>query len=194
MEAEAKTVDARGLACPQPVILTKQALDAGAKVVTVLVDNEAAVKNVTKIATAHGCSVTVEGAAPDFELSLFRAGDKEAEAQGTGETVFLLTSDALGQGSEELGITLRRSFLHVLTEVDRKPAKLVLMNSAVKLVAEGSPVIEDLKALTRAGVGIAACGLCLDYFSLKDKVAVGEVGNMYDFVETLMSGAKVVSI
>ncbi len=191
---EAKTVDARGLACPQPVILTKQALDGGADAVTVLVDNEAAVGNVSKMGTAYGCNVTVEGAAPDFKLNLVRVGEKEAAAPATGETVFLITSDVLGQGSEELGLTLRRSFLHVLTEVDCKPTRLVLMNSAVKLVVEGSPVLEDLKALDRAGVGIAACGLCLDYLNLKDKVAVGEVGNMYDFVETFMSGAKVVSI
>lgn len=205
----ATTVDARGLACPQPVIMVKQALEAGATELEVMVDNEAAVENVSRLASRWGVSVEVAGEAPDFILTLTgqaktvgpSEGARLAEAAeeavlppGRRPRIIYIGSDVIGQGSEELGMLLRRTFLKTLTEGCRLPEKIIFMNSGVKLVAEGSKVIDELKALSDLGVELSACGTCLDYFNLKDKLAVGRIGNMYEFAEDFVSEADVVSV
>jgi intracellular sulfur oxidation DsrE/DsrF family protein len=66
------------------------------------------------------------------------------------------------------------------------------MNSGVKLAVEGSESLDDLRALLDMGVDILVCGTCLDYFDLKDKLAVGEVSNAYTIAETLLGAGNVV--
>jgi selenium metabolism protein YedF len=87
-----------------------------------------------------------------------------------------------------------RSFLHTLGEVSPCPEVLVLINTGVRLVVEGSPVLEDLRALAERGVEILACGTCLEYFQAKERVAVGTVSNMYTIAETLLGAARVVAV
>lgn len=61
-------------------------------------------------------------------------------------------------------------------------------------MVEGSPVLDDLRTLTDQGVQILACGTCLGYYGLKERVAIGEVSNMYTIAETLLQAGKVVSL
>lgn len=99
----------------------------------------------------------------------------------------------MGRGeSAELGQVLIRSFFHTLLEIERRPDVIVFYNSGVRLVVEGSPILEDLRALAEQGVQILACGTCLGYFDLKDRVAVGTVSNMYTIAETLLEAGRVV--
>jgi selenium metabolism protein YedF len=108
-------------------------------------------------------------------------------------TVVLFASDVLGRGEAELGNVLIRGFLHTLNEVEPLPATLIFINSGVRLVAEDSEVMEDLRALCDKGVEVLACGTCLNYYGLKDKVAVGQVSNMYSIAESLLRADKVIS-
>jgi len=197
----AKMVDARGLSCPQPVILTKQALAEGGEVVTI-VDNPTSRMNVSRMAEKQGFFVEVEEKQDGTYLRIVpRAGATAApepastrdRAPFEGPTVFLIGSNTLGIGAEELGTILMRSFLHTLNEVSPLPDSLVFLNSGVQLVIEGSPVLEDLRALVEQGVEVLACGTCLGYYDLKDKVAVGTVSNMYAIAETLLHAGKVIS-
>ncbi|MHB0977729.1 MAG: sulfurtransferase-like selenium metabolism protein YedF [Candidatus Aquicultorales bacterium] len=110
-----------------------------------------------------------------------------------GSIVWVIDSETIGQGDEELGRLLRKSFLGALPESQKLPSTLILINSGVKLAAEGSPVLEPLGQLGEAGVEIMACGTCVDFYSLKDKVAVGTVSNMYNFIELLMGADKVIT-
>lgn len=71
---------------------------------------------------------------------------------------------------------------------------ILFFNSGVKLVVEGSPVLEDLRNLCGQGVEILACGTCLGYYELKEKIAVGEVSNMYNIAETMLRAGKVVGL
>jgi selenium metabolism protein YedF len=87
-----------------------------------------------------------------------------------------------------------RSFLHTLLELEPKPDLIICANAGVKLVAQGSPVLEELRSLAERGVEILACGTCLDYFGLKDKVAVGTVSNMYTIAERLLAADIVVRL
>ncbi len=110
-----------------------------------------------------------------------------------GPTVVFFGADTVGRGPEELGGLLVRTFLHTLTEVQPCPEVLVFMNSGVRLVVEGSPVLEDLHTLAGRGVRILACGTCLGYFELKDRLAVGTISNMYTIAETLLGAGKVIA-
>jgi selenium metabolism protein YedF len=196
-----KIVDCRGLACPQPVIQSKKAM-AESEQVTTIVDNETAVENVSRMAEKEGYAVRVEKKEDGIYLSLSKAG-RAVEAtsaptpalqEARGTTAVLVASDGIGRGGEELGGILIRSFLHTLNEVEPLPDTIVFLNAGVKLTVEGSPVLEDLGALAQKGVQILACGTCLGYFGLKDKIAAGEVSNMYSIAETLLRAGSVVAL
>ena len=192
-------VDARGLLCPQPVILTKRALDAmSAGVLTVRVDNEIAKENVRKLATSQGCAVDVAAAAGGFILRLTKGEATDMptflgecvscrpEVPAAEGLVYLLTKDTLGHGSEELGAVLMRSFLHTLLE-GPVPKALLFLNSGVKLTVETSALLEPVRALAEAGCQVLSCGTCLSYYHLEDKLAVGEATNMYTILELARS-------
>lgn len=194
------TVDARGQACPQPVILTRRAL-AQAGEVTVIVDNLTARENVAGMARSRGCSVRVEEQADGIYLHISSRGEPGGAPdlaapvpEAEGARVVLIAADTMGRGPEELGRILVRSFLHTLTEVEPCPQVLIFLNSGVRLVTEGSPVLDDLRVLAGRGVRVLACGTCLDYLGLKDRVAVGTVSNMYTIAEMLLGAGTVVAV
>lgn len=190
-----KTVDARGLACPQPVILTKKALHE-ADEVTTIVDNEVARENVSRMARNQGWEVSVQEKDDATYLHLVKAGVKpaaEAAALATGPTVLFIGADTIGRGSEELGGILMKTFISTLGQVAPMPETVIFMNSGVKLVTEDSPVREELRFLCDQGIELLACGTCLNYFGLKDKVAVGKVSNMLEIEEKLFTAGRLVS-
>lgn len=196
----ANVVDARGLACPQPVILTRNALQEN-EAVTTIVDNETARQNVTRMAESAGATVQVEEREDGIYLHITKAGAVQEEAApqpaiapAGGPLVLVIPSENMGRGDDELGQILIRGFFHTLGEVEPLPDKIIFFNSGVKLVVAGSPVLEDLQALDERGVEILACGTCLGYYELKEKFAVGEVSNMYTIAETMLGAGKVVKL
>jgi selenium metabolism protein YedF len=197
-----KTVDCRGLACPQPVMATKKALaEPEEREVLVLVDNSAARENVSRFAGSQGHQTDVTEEKDYFAVHIRKGESAEKKEESfiaqtaiQGNLVFFIDGDSLGRGSEELGSILMRAFLHTLGEADIKPQKLILVNSGVKLACEGSPVLEDLQRIISAGVEILACGTCLNYFELKDKVRAGRISNMYEILSTLSQAGRTVKI
>lgn len=201
-----KTVDARGLPCPQPVILTRKALQGQAALITI-VDNETSQHNVTRMVEKAGYRVRAEQQADGIYLHINREGGPEAEADPQpsgpqapppsreGPLVVVIQSEFMGRGEhDELGQILIRAFFHTLGEVEPVPDTIIFYNSGIKLVAQGSPVLEDLDALQQQGVEILACGTCLGYYDLKDQVAVGDISNMYTIAETILQAGKVVNV
>ncbi len=163
-----KVVDARGLACPQPVLMTKEALEQmGEGVVTVLVDNVASRENVKRFAQHMGCTVDVVEKGGIFQLRIVKgltcevSRTPEGSEVGQDGPVILITSDKLGEEGD-LGRLLMEGFISTLREAKRKPSKLLFMNTGVFLTSEGSPVLEALKGLESEGVEIYSCGTCLD--------------------------------
>jgi len=112
----------------------------------------------------------------------------------TGAVVVAISSDRMGRGDDQLGAVLLRSFLHTLGEASPSPDTLIFFNSGVKLAVEESPALEDLRRLEAVGVKILLCGTCLGHFELKDKVAAGEISNMYAITETMLGAGKVVNL
>lgn len=109
-------------------------------------------------------------------------------------TVFYITADSLGRGDEELAKILMQSFLGALAKEEKQPAKVIFTNSGVNLVCTGSTVLDSLKVLAGKGVEILACGTCIDYYNLKEKVAVGRVTNVYEIVNSLMAAENVITV
>jgi selenium metabolism protein YedF len=196
-----EVVDCRGLACPQPVIRTRRAM-AESDQVTTIVDNETAVANVMRMAEKEGYSAEVEEKEAGIFVHLSRTGPRPrtdvvglASAQGAeGPLVVLISSDRMGRGDDELGGILMRSFLHTLHEVKPLPDSMIFLNAGVKLTVDDSLVLEDLEELEGRGVEILACGTCLGHFGLKEKIAAGQISNMYSIAEALLGAGKVVGL
>lgn len=193
-------VDARGLACPQPVIKTRAALQAS-DAVTTIVDNATSQQNVTRMAEKAGCTVTAETRDDGIYLEVRKpaavapaASPATAAAPAGGPLVLTIPSEFMGRGDEVLGQILIRAFFHTLGEVEPLPDTIIFLNSGVKLVVTGSPVLDDLRSLADQGIGLLACGTCLGHYELKDQVAVGEISNMYTIAETLLAAGRTVSL
>ncbi|MBN1266672.1 MAG: sulfurtransferase-like selenium metabolism protein YedF [Anaerolineales bacterium] len=193
------TIDARGLGCPQPVILSRSALLEGNDIVTI-VDNESARHNVSRMAEKEGCSVVSEVREDGIFLAIHREGSIQPEPEAAaaapagGPLVLAVQQDRMGHDDEELGSILIRGFFHTLGEVKPLPDTIIFYNSGVKLTVEGSPVLEDLHMLVEKGIEILACGTCLGHFELTDRLVVGEISNMYSIAEALLGAGKVVNV
>lgn len=197
------TVNAMGDNCPIPVIKTKKAMQAltGPETIEVLVDNEIAVQNVTKMASSAGGQVSSEKTGDaEFKITIRMEGALEADASeeavcapdARGNTVVVVSSDRMGIGNDELGKVLIKGFIFAVTQLDTLPKTMLFYNGGATLTTEGSESLEDLKSLEAQGVEIMTCGTCLDYYGMKDKLAVGSVTNMYSIVETMANAGKII--
>lgn len=193
-------VDARGLACPKPVINTKKELDKlNEGVVITTVDNTIAKENLFKLANSLKCEVSVvreEDGEIDVQIVKGEAS-AEVEVKNNEELsdqVVLITSDRMGSGNDELGKVLIKGFIYTLTETKPYPKAVVLVNGGVTLSTENEATIENLQILEEKGVTVLSCGTCLDYYGLKDSLKAGSVSNMYDIVETLKSASNTITI
>ena len=104
----------------------------------------------------------------------------------------VVASDRMGEGNDELGKVLIKSFIFAVTQLEQLPKTMLFYNGGATLTTEGSNSLEDLKSLEAQGVEILTCGTCLDYYGLKDKLAVGGVTNMYSIVETMAGAGRII--
>ena len=193
-------VNAMGDACPIPVVKTKNAIKQLQHPgdVEVLVDNEIAVQNLTKMANQKGYGVTSEKLEEQkYRVVLSDAGEKEPaeevcviDARGD-KVVVVISSSKMGEGDDELGSILMKGFVYALTQQEKLPSTILFYNGGAFLTCEGAPTLEDLKSLEAQGVEILTCGTCLNHYGLTEKLQVGEVTNMYVIAEK-MTQAKVV--
>jgi len=205
---EVVTVDARGLACPQPVLETKRVLDeAAADRLVVLVDNMTSRENVSRFARNQGCEVDVIEVGSDVhEIRIRRSGpapapdDREEllpcpvpEAGRPIRNVVYVGTDCMGKGDDELGRKLMRGFLRTWIDVEPKPWRMIFINSGVKLTTIDDEAVEAVALLAEKGVEILSCGTCLQFFGLEDQLEVGSATNMYEVIETLNAANKVIS-
>lgn len=196
-------IDAKGMACPLPVVHAKKAMGEAAadETLRVLVDNEIAVQNLTKMAQRERC-IVCDGKTEDgnFFVDIARADDTDAQRQASpapdvhtnGSLVVALSSDAMGNGDDTLGRALMKGFVFALTQMDTVPDTVLLYNSGARLSSEVPESIADLKRLEEAGCEVLTCGTCLNFYGLTDQLAVGDVTNMYAICETLCAAGRIV--
>ena len=194
-------IDAKGKACPTPVIMAKKAISAGESSFTVLVDNTTAVENLKRLAENQGFDAAAAEAEGVFSVTFTRTGCAACEevvnsplpAPG-GDWAVFVGRDIIGDGDRELGTNLMRMFFYTLSQGEDKPGAVLFMNAGVKLPTLDEQVVEHLKALSAVGVEILVCGTCLNFYGLTDRLRVGTVSNMYDIVTRMQKAGKVVSL
>ena len=211
MSESSRSIDARGLACPQPVVLAKKALDEGGfDILEMIVDGPSARENVSRFAlhAGHAVESVKEGEKGAAMIRIRRAAGTSAEmaerAQAAASTcpdgeakapigaeaapTIFISSDRVGSGDEELGALLMKGFIGTILEASPLPARLIFMNGGVRLTVEDSASLPSLKKLEEFGVEILACGTCLEFYKIKEKLAVGRVSNMFEISSLLLKG------
>ncbi len=190
-------LDLRGLKCPEPAIRTGKAL-RNSDDLLVVVDDETAIQNISRGVKARGYEVDVERSGKDWYMRITRVeGTSGNEVEfdlscALGPTILFFPADTIGRGDDELGGILVNSIIYSLLELESRPDAIIFMNSGVRLAVKGARPLDDLKRLNEEGVDILVCGTCLDYYGLKDDLAVGEISNAYTISETLLGAGKVV--
>lgn len=109
-------------------------------------------------------------------------------------TVILVTNHGMGRSDEALQLTLFGKYIELLMQNGELPAAICFYTNGVKLVCEGSPVIEKLRELEAKNVRLIVCSTCLNYLNLQDKVQVGIVGGMSDIIEAQIKAEKVITL
>ena len=218
-----KEVNAIGDICPIPLVKAKEAIKElnGDGIVEILVDNEIAVQNLTKMAQqkGYGC-VSQKRNEQEYQVTLTVGETQRAGGENRGETsiggrdnenqnknedesmiqcipskkntLVVISSNTMGEGNPELGKTLLKGFIYALTQQDELPDQMLFYNGGAYLTCEGSPSLEDLKSLEEQGVEIRTCGTCLNFYGLTDKLQVGEVTNMYDIAERMSKADRII--
>ncbi|GAB1476828.1 sulfurtransferase-like selenium metabolism protein YedF [Bacillota bacterium] len=205
-----KEIDARGKACPIPVIMAKKEADGGSKEFTILVDNKTAVENLTRFANSSGFGAAAEER-PGGDFSVrFKASktedgslpsaspvpgqDGEASHFSKGSWAIFIGSEGIGRGDLELGSSLMKMYFYTLEEGKDLPSYVLFMNDGVKVPVRNEQAIGHLKALEARGSKILVCGTCLKYYGLSDDLGAGIVSNMYDISEAMMKVDKVITL
>ena len=199
------TVECRGEQCPIPVVKTIKAIGEMKEADTVQthVDNETAVQNLTKLAESKGFAVKSEKIEDKHFVVTMEVTAPGAAAAAEepvvscipdrrGSTVYAFGTNVMGSGNDELGATLMKGFIYAVSQLEELPKTMLFYNGGVKLTTEGSASLEDLKSLQAQGVEILSGGTCLNFYGLSEKLAVGEVTNMYTIVEKLNGASHIV--
>lgn len=194
-------LDCSGLACPEPVLQTKKALEAlpNDSVLEVVVSSIASKENVLRFAQNGGFDARTEDVAEGKSLITIVKGFACNVVENSDNEKFLdktlfLKSDKVGEG--ELGAKLIVGFLKSTLELPKLPKRIICVNQAVLLTTaeESAPITEVLKALEAKGVEIYSCGVCLEFFGVTDKLNVGKIGNAFGTIEMLFGGEGTISL
>lgn len=202
-----KVVNVKGMKCPMPLIETKKALKEmkEGETLRILIDNETSVKNVTHFLNDNNLPVVQSKNGEVFELIINKAGDDSfesanelayCETPGSKDKsyVVVFAKDRIGEGSEELGQALVGAMLHSIDAMEKRPEKIIFMNSGIHLVTKRSLVLPHLKRLEAKEVELISCGTCLDYFEKMEELEVGRVTNMHEIMESMLAVGKVINL
>ena len=187
-------VNAMGKQCPIPVVMTKKVIDNAVvgDEIEILIDNETAVNNLSRLANKTGCTFVSEKLG-DKKYQVKMAVQTEqtggtleeeefvCEAPHKKVTVAVISSNVMGNGDDELGKILIKGFIYAL-----------FYNGGAKLTTEDSESLEDLKKMEEEGVEILTCGTCLKHYGLMEKLMVGKVTDMYTIAERMTGADKVI--
>lgn len=206
-----RKIDCRGLQCPQPVMQCRELVQNDApSEIAVIVDNTAALENVTRFLENNGYETrNVQPAASEWHIHANKsvdAANMRAETapaaacayDANGQTVvqrkivIFLTSSVIGRGDDELGAKLMQSFLGSLPELGPELWRVILLNGAVRLATEPGPALDQLQSLAAKGVGIFVCGTCLMHYGLMEAKKAGETTNMMDIMTSLAVADKII--
>ena len=203
-----KVLNCKGMACPLPVVNTKKATEEmnTGDVLKVTVDNEIAVQNLLRFASHKGYDASSEKLSESEFIITMVIGESTVSAISVEEEdltctpdsrrkgmLVVLSANTMGTGDPKLGTALMKAFVFALTKQDRLPETILCYNTGAYLTCEDADTLDDMKLLESEGVTILTCGTCLDFYGIKDKLAVGGVTNMYDIVERMENARHIVT-
>ena len=198
-----KTIDTKGLKCPKPLIMLKEALQdlkEGDKI-TIYTDNNTSLKNLVTFLKDHGVDpeVTTDGKVHTIVADRPKGNLTELDPSlfcDTGITVndyvVCINSELMGEGDPELGKVLMETFVDNLKLQELLPTHIMLYNGGVKLALKQSPVCKSLSELEELGTRIMLCGSCIDHYGLQFDIGVGMISNMIVITETLANAGHVI--
>lgn len=192
-------VDARGKACPIPVVMTKKAIEGiDEGVITVLVDSVASRENVIKFVKSEGLTCNVSEKDNWYEIEVVKGynceieKEEKSESETTKNIVLYIGSSAIGNGDCVLGEKLMNAFIQNIKNMDTLPKSIICVNTGVYLTTLNADTIAELKNLEN--IEILSCGTCLEYFELTDKLQVGEITDAYTVMKKLFEADKVIRL
>ncbi len=202
-----KTVDARGLGCPKPVVLAEETLDTIEEgTVEVLVDNEASVSNLGRFAGKNGMHAETEkkngywsvkitkGYVRDFTPEDTVVKEKEQKQEKTGKDILMIIgTDTLGK-EEEIGRILMKGFFETMKVTRDLPDMIFFLNAGVKLTTVNEETVSLIRDIESLGVEIFSCGTCLKHYGLESQLKAGYRGTTNHIVEGIKDFGKVVWI
>ena len=190
-------IDARGLACPQPVLMAKAELEKIEEgVITILVDNKGSSINVKNFCESNGHTATVTDKDEYYQIDIakgYECSIAEAKSADTNLVVFV-SGECVGSEEEKLGKMLMKGFLGNLKNLDIKPKTVILVNNAVRMTTVNEETAAILKELTELGTEVLSCGICLNYFGLVDELKAGSVTDAHTVGNKLVNADKVVRL
>lgn len=192
-------IDARNLTCPKPVILTLEALPklTQGEALEVVINDAVALGNLTRLADEKNCELTTTKDGEDTVMTFAPREAVAASASATTEaslfcnipersaTVVAVDAEFMGRGDDKLGHILMKGLIYALAHQESVPETMLFYNGGAHLTCEDSESLEDIKELESRGTKILTCGTCLDFYGIKDKLAVGEVTNLYAIAEII---------
>lgn len=202
-----KVLDMFGNPCPMPLVAAKKEIAGGCHDLAVRVDNETAVKNLSRLGGKTGLNVDVDEVEGGWVVTYSEPADgvapviAEAPAAaaacattgGCGYAVFV-SKDHLGEGDPQLGYNLVKMALYTFGQADVIPTSLLFMNSGVKLLCEEGQIVDNVREMAEQGTEVLVCGTCLDFYGIKENLLVGEVSNMYDILGRMHEASKVITL
>lgn len=200
-----KTIDAKGKACPLPVVMAKKEMENGTTNFDIVVDNMIAVNNIEKLVKTKGASMTYKEDSGAFIVSISATESENcpeceviinevASINAKGNWTLFVSKEFMGTGDDVLGKKLIDMFLYTLTQTDDLPKNIIFMNGGVKVPSNDEQAIEHLNVLKDMGVRIVVCGTCLNFFGLENDLKIGEISNMYEITELLQTSPKVITL
>lgn len=198
-----KTLDTKGLKCPQPLIMLKEALldlKSGEEI-RVETDNDTSLKNLLSYLKDQGVEPEVSSAGTVHTLVVPKPDQDIASSNAVIycttdlpiSYVVCIKGELMGDGDPELGKLLMETFMDNLKLQEQLPTHVVLYNGGVKLAMKDSPVCNSLTELEELGTRIMLCGTCIDHYGLQFDIGVGMISNMVVITETLAAAGHVVT-
>jgi len=195
-------IDARGKGCPQPVIMTDEALSKMQEgIVEVIVDNEEASLNIRGYAVQNGMFVEQSREGRDWKVKIVKGyackpgatpvSDVAEPAQKKKTLLIIIGTDSLGK-DEDLGKKLVKGFFDTMKVYKQLPHTMLFLNAGVKLTTVNEETVAVLKEIADLGVEIYSCGTCLKHYNLEAELKVGNRGTTNHIVEGMQDLDKVV--
>ena len=189
-------LDLRKKSCPIPLVETRKFINNNKNVdFKIILDNEVSFINIKKFLENNKINYSSNKSGNDFLFEVIFDGNEQLSKNDfpINNFTILVLSELFGHGTDDLSNGVMKSYFYALDESITLPSNIIFINSGVKLLTNEN-IIKNIDSLREKGVSIYYCGICVDYYSIKDKVRLDEITNMYSIIDILNNSDNVIRI